>query len=91
MRNFDWHTDFGNEPATYMFIRIMLIVGLATLVLAFILLVHASRTGTSPFSDKPLGTSTLGHGGPPVAPPSEGLPDRPGDGARDQDRLGDAK
>jgi hypothetical protein len=74
-----------------MFIRIMVIVGFAALVLAFIMLAHISRTVTPPLSAKPLGTSTLSHGGPSVAPPSKELPDHPDDGTREQDSLGDAK
>lgn len=74
-----------------MFIRILVIVGLATSVLAFIMLARVSRTVPPTLPAKPLGISTLGHGGPPVAPSSKGLPDRSGDGARDQDRPVDAK
>jgi len=91
MKHFDWHTDFSSHPDKLMFIRIVGTVGFATLVLAFFMLAHVSGTVPLTLSAKSLGTSTLSHGGPPVALPSKGVPDRPGDGARDQDRVGDAK
>ena len=74
-----------------MFIRIMIVVGLATLALAFIMVARGSHTGTPPLSTKPLGTSTLSHGGPPVTPPFKVLPARPADSANEQDRAGDTK
>jgi len=91
MKHFDWHTDFSSHPDKLMFIRIVGTVGFATLVLAFFMLAHVSGTVPPTLSAKSLGTSPLSHGGPPVALPSQGVPDRPGDGARDQDRVGDAK
>jgi len=71
-----------------MFIRIMIIVGLATLVLALLMLARGFPIVPPPLSDKPLGTSTLSHGGPSIAPPSKELPDRSGDGVRHQDGVG---
>lgn len=74
-----------------MFIRIMIVVGLATLALALIMIARGSHTGTPPPSTKPLGTSTLSHGGPSITPPLNVLPARPADSANDQDRAGDTK
>lgn len=74
-----------------MFVRIMSVVGLATLALAFIIVARGSHTGTPPPSTKPLGTSTLNHGGPPVTPPLKVLPARSPDSANDQDGAGDTK
>jgi hypothetical protein len=74
-----------------MFVRIMFIIGTATLVLSFIILARLSHTVTPPLSDKPLGTSTLSHGGPSVAPLSRRAPDRPRDGAKARDREEELK
>jgi hypothetical protein len=87
----DWHTDFEREMDRLMFVRIMFIIGLATLVLACIMLARVSRTVTPPLSAKPLGTNTLSHGGPSVAPLSTRLPDSPGDNTDARDREGEMK
>jgi hypothetical protein len=89
MPYFDWHTDFEWEMDRRMFVRIMFIIGMATLVLAFIIFARVSHTVPPPLSAKPLGASTLSHGGPSVAPLSRRLPDRPGDSAKDRDREGE--
>jgi hypothetical protein len=91
MTYFDWHTDFEREMDRLMFVRIMFIVGLATLVLACIILTRVSPTVTPRLAAMPLGTSTLSHGGPSVAPHSTRLPDRPGGGAYARDREGETK
>jgi len=74
-----------------MFIRIMIVVALAALALAFIMVARGSHTVTPPLSAKPLGTSTLSHGGPPATPPSKVMPARPGESTNDQDRAGGTK
>ena len=74
-----------------MFLRIMMVVGLVTLVLALIMLARVSHRDSPSLSPKPLGTSTLSHGGPPAAQPSTGVPDRQGDDMRDQDRGGSTR
>ena len=74
-----------------MFMRIMMVIGVVTLVLALIMFVRVSRTSRPPFSGKPLGTSTLSHGGPPAVQPATGLPDQPGDDVRNQDRGGSTR
>jgi hypothetical protein len=91
MTYFDWHTDFEREMDRRMFVRIMFIIGMATLVLAFIILPRVSHTVTPPLSAKPLGTSTLSHGGPSVAPLSTRSPERLGDSANARDREGEMK
>jgi hypothetical protein len=71
-----------------MFLRIMMIVGLASLVLALIMLARGSHTITPPLSDKPLGKSMLSHEGPSAAPPSKESPDRSGSGVKHEDGVG---
>jgi hypothetical protein len=71
--------------------RIMMVIGVVTVVLALIMLARVSHTDRPPLSPKPLGTSTLSHGGPPAAQPSTGVPDRQGDDIRDQDRGGSTR
>lgn len=67
-----------------MFIRVMVAIGIVALVLALIVLTRVSHKETPPLSAKPMGTSTLSHGGPPAARPSPELPDRPGAEVRNQ-------
>jgi hypothetical protein len=67
-----------------MSMRIMMVLGLITVVLALVMLARVSHTDRPPLSPKPLGTSTLNHGGPPAAQPSTGLPDQPDDDVRNQ-------
>jgi hypothetical protein len=91
MTYFDWHTVFEREMERLMFVRIIFIVGLATLILACIILTRVSHTVTPRLSATPLGTSTLSHGGPSVAPLSTRLPDRPGEDANARDHEGETK
>jgi hypothetical protein len=74
-----------------MFLRIMMGVGLATLALALFMLARVSHSDRPSLSPKPLGTSTLSHGGPSSAQPSPGIPDRQGDDMREQDRGGSTR
>jgi len=91
MKYFNWHTDFQKGNGHIMFIRIMIVVGLAALALALIMVARGSHTVTPPLSAKPLGTNTLSHGGPSATPPIKVLPARPGDSANNQHRPGDTK
>jgi|GEM_PF-2035183 len=91
MKYFDWHTDSQKRVGLLMFIRVMIIVGLATLALAFFMVTRGSHGIKSTPSAKPVGTSTLSHGGQPATSPSNGLPYRSDESANDQDRAGKTK
>ena len=69
-----WHTGFKVELVVSMakFVPIMIGVGLVVLIIAVLMMFRLPSTPSEPASNKPVGTSTLGHGGPGPERQSQG-------------------